>query len=345
MSLSRIVWVDHLKALGIFLVVLGHHGIPRFVGQLIYSFHVPLFFFIAGYLFDFQRFGNARQFLFQRFRTLIIPYFSLAVVNYLFWLIVVRSLPIGKGELQIPATQPLLGIFYAVGVGQWRIPLSAALWFLPCLFVTELLFWGIGKLCKQNKLKIACALLVAGIAGYMDSTFIRFRFPWSMDVALTAVVFYGMGFVLKEDVVKKKNTAFWDKMVMAGACYALLAFFCFFNRGADMNGNHYNNPGLFYAAAFFGIYGTIGVSQMIPSNRLMAFIGRNTLLIMGLHGMALFVLKIIFNLCWKTTPPLGSISLASGVALSVAQIVLLVPAIWMINRYFPFLLGRKNPSA
>ena len=35
-----------------FLMVMGHTGIPRIGNQWIYSFHMPLFFFISGFLFN-----------------------------------------------------------------------------------------------------------------------------------------------------------------------------------------------------------------------------------------------------------------------------------------------------
>ena len=43
-------WIDNLKGFGILLVVIGH-AIPREgFGQWIYAFHMPLFFFISGFL-------------------------------------------------------------------------------------------------------------------------------------------------------------------------------------------------------------------------------------------------------------------------------------------------------
>ena len=45
-------WINNLKGFGILLVVLGHI-LPRdSFGQWIYAFHVPLFFYLSGYLFS-----------------------------------------------------------------------------------------------------------------------------------------------------------------------------------------------------------------------------------------------------------------------------------------------------
>lgn len=54
-SRNRISYIDQLKGIAIFLVVLGHviehnAGRDNFLWTLIYSFHMPLFMFVSGYL-------------------------------------------------------------------------------------------------------------------------------------------------------------------------------------------------------------------------------------------------------------------------------------------------------
>lgn len=52
-SINRKFWLDSVKVFGITLVVFGHFTPDYkndFLCQLIYSFHMPLFFIISGYL-------------------------------------------------------------------------------------------------------------------------------------------------------------------------------------------------------------------------------------------------------------------------------------------------------
>ena len=72
---ERNVWVDYAKAIGIILVVYGHvargvfnAGLPmdeaRFVlvDSIIYSFHMPLFFFLSGlFFFDEKKLENKKK--------------------------------------------------------------------------------------------------------------------------------------------------------------------------------------------------------------------------------------------------------------------------------------------
>ena len=47
----RLSWVDVLKGIGIILVVVGHVYLNRTVRDWLYSFHMPLFFLAAGWVY------------------------------------------------------------------------------------------------------------------------------------------------------------------------------------------------------------------------------------------------------------------------------------------------------
>lgn len=54
---ERFVIIDNLYTYGMLLVLLGHVGLSpgfdnTYIYKWIYAFHMPLFFWIAGYLFD-----------------------------------------------------------------------------------------------------------------------------------------------------------------------------------------------------------------------------------------------------------------------------------------------------
>lgn len=82
-----------LSVWGILLVVLGHSGMAEpeigqhvvFLKTWIYSFHMPLFFFISGYLFsltnpDFLKIKTG-HFLFKKVKRLLVPYFTLGLLS------------------------------------------------------------------------------------------------------------------------------------------------------------------------------------------------------------------------------------------------------------------------
>ena len=92
---SRSLWVDYAKAIGIILVVYGHvargvhsaglsidEGIYRMVDAVIYSFHMPLFFFLSGVFFlsSLQKHGVPGT-LAAKLRTVAWPYLVWSVLQ------------------------------------------------------------------------------------------------------------------------------------------------------------------------------------------------------------------------------------------------------------------------
>ena len=85
--MNRNLSIDALKAFAIFLVVLGHFLQSTILDfdnnhlfRFIYSFHMPLFIFISGYL-SYRNEGIQSDFLKRRFLSLLIPFFSWMVVS------------------------------------------------------------------------------------------------------------------------------------------------------------------------------------------------------------------------------------------------------------------------
>lgn len=83
---SRIPWIDLAKGITILLVVLGHISfLPKPILGIIYSFHMPLFFFLSGVLL-FRRQEAFSSFALKKARTLIRPYYVfLAIQSIVFY--------------------------------------------------------------------------------------------------------------------------------------------------------------------------------------------------------------------------------------------------------------------
>ena len=125
--------INFLKALAILIVVSGHLEfslIPMFPP---YSFQVILFFFIAGMLFK-EKYGFF-ELVKKRIKTLIIPYFLYEIFY------------IGITFL----IAPIVGKFWGMRVNFYnelimpfltghQLDLISPLWFVPCLFITLILY-------------------------------------------------------------------------------------------------------------------------------------------------------------------------------------------------------------
>jgi fucose 4-O-acetylase-like acetyltransferase len=87
MKTTRLISIDIAKAICIILVVIGHYNpdnSPEWynqLNQLIYTFHMPLFVFVSGYVYWATRKPvNYKDFIEKKFNRLMIPYFFVSVI-------------------------------------------------------------------------------------------------------------------------------------------------------------------------------------------------------------------------------------------------------------------------
>ena len=102
--------IDIAKGIGIFLMVMGHTISNKIALQWIYSFHMPLFFFLSG-VFHSQG-KNYKEFLEKKVKTLLVPYFFFSIILFLFFLIVSKNIGFSAGE-NLSVKENFIGIFLA----------------------------------------------------------------------------------------------------------------------------------------------------------------------------------------------------------------------------------------
>ena len=80
---KRIEYIDIARGIGILLVVMGHNDfavVSPFLYKLIYSFHMPLFFFLSGYFLNSAT--GFWPFVKKRFNALLKPFFFTVASSY-----------------------------------------------------------------------------------------------------------------------------------------------------------------------------------------------------------------------------------------------------------------------
>lgn len=73
---NYILWVDCAKTIGIFLVVLGHLWYKNkypIINQYIYSFHIPLFFILSGFVFNYNKKIKFKEYTKLKFFRILLP--------------------------------------------------------------------------------------------------------------------------------------------------------------------------------------------------------------------------------------------------------------------------------
>lgn len=154
-----------MKGMGILLVVLGHVSLIEPLNTVIYAFHMPLFFFISGFLFFSSR---KEHFAVRRVKSLLTPYFVFSLLTFCYWAFLERRL---RGQTGIPVFAPLLNIFIGQG-GKEGYAFNVVMWFIPCMLMTQLAFY-LGERFIKNRYFLAAAIVFLSAAGYLYSLFSR----------------------------------------------------------------------------------------------------------------------------------------------------------------------------
>lgn len=189
MGKNRLRYIDIAKGIAMICVILGHLGSSN-INRVVFTFHVPLFFFITGFFTNNKR--PTKEFLKVKFRTLIVPYVLTCIV-----IIILGTL---KGLISGDAISALKTWSYAslYGAGfssskSFNIPAIGALWFLLATF------WGscflrISLDFNMHRRIAFIACLFA--AGYFSRAL--FWFPFSLQAGACATLFMYMGFLYKD---------------------------------------------------------------------------------------------------------------------------------------------------
>ncbi|MDD6831784.1 MAG: acyltransferase family protein [bacterium] len=120
---KRISYIDNLRAFCLILMVFGHTGLTLEVKNLVYSFHMPIFYFLSGMLYHGTGTSICRYFGKKAYR-LLIPYCLWSLIFY-FSAYVWRT---------APSANSLSDAFlYGIGLQGG----GGALWFLTSLFWTH----------------------------------------------------------------------------------------------------------------------------------------------------------------------------------------------------------------
>lgn len=190
---SRLNWLDSAKGIAMILVILGHELQPFFeelgspVVVFIYSFHMPLFFLITGFLFSNKNLQkNFASYSKIKLKRLILPYFIYQIISILF---INGFTYLTTHQFRYNLIETLQQLFYLNGTVGWNSPL----WFLVVLFFLELLMYFILR-CpfKIQWILVGICFL---IGGFLTST--QEVYPLGLNVIFTGVIFYYGGVRLK----------------------------------------------------------------------------------------------------------------------------------------------------
>ena len=342
MPRKRLTYLDMAKGIGIFLVILGHiEYIREDTLKWISSFHMPLFFVIGGILAYEKREEGRPLFsaLAARARGTLVPYAAFTIM-----LLTINTLEhfLDPGALS-GAQLARQYVDAATGYG------IHILWFLPAYFTAGAIFLLLERRLRPVSRNLAILLLAVGAYGVTvifrldqyavtDLPLIGFA---GMDLLITllrgilAMPFLLMGWYLGAFYGRLPRKAFpvLALLLIPGGILALhLSVF-------DLH-YLYVEP-WHYLAAFLSCAGLTALMRALPAIRPLAWLGRNSLVIMCTHAAFFVVYYVSLGMFFiDNRIPLPQAVFNLGVAVLVCAAEF--PVVLIFNRYFGYLLGRKS---
>ena len=200
MDRQRNSTLDIMKGIGIILMMLAHlvftQGMSK---QIIHSFHMPLFFILAGvFAKDILDISSYRQFTVKNARRLLLPYF------------VTMMMLCAWGAIQTIAKydisyflRHLLSMLSASADGwdtQWGLIYAGPMWFLIALFAVREIFVGIQYVCRHvheryKDLLIFCISVALSVISVYVHPLLP-SLPFCIMQAFTAIAFYAIGWYM-----------------------------------------------------------------------------------------------------------------------------------------------------
>lgn len=325
---NRLAWIDTARGIGLFFVFIGHLRIPG-ASTWVYTFHMPLFFFLSGLLYPgFEKYSFG-QFAWQRFKRLVIPYFTLGAGILLFNYLIYAW----HHEPSTTYYEPLRS--FLIQEHFWTV------WFLAALYLTQLIYYGIDWCFHRWRGAVTIASLAMCLFGFWRYRMGFGSLPWNLDVAFVAQFFFHMGYQfmhmerIREWFVGTMPTVRLIGIVsvcLAINTVAAKACIVLSGHSLDMSMGLYGNELMTMIAAIAGILGIVTLSSVLKS-RFMTYLGRNTMILFAWHS------RIVIVACGLIFAHLGlfqtlsmTTSILRAATMLFAILVILIPINEFIKR-------------
>lgn len=316
---QRNEWIDYTKAFGIMLVVYAHVArglynagiaIPKsffeITDSVIYSFVMPLFFFLSG-LFFYNSFSKrgARGLVLSKVDTIVYPYILWSIIQ---GVIEAALANYTNSDVTVAEVFSLL----------WSP--RAQFWFLYALFIFFLLASAIYSVVSK---RAAVVVFLLSVVAYLTPSIRPEGFIF--DVIPQHFVFFAFGIVFSLYLDARQLARFWVigllALMFAGVQY-------YFHYTLDLHYTDYGPVGLL--AALISIVFMVALSTRLSEkpNRLMLFIGTSSMAIYLMHILAGSGGRVVLKALIGTEAYIAHMLVGFAVGLFAP-----LAAVWVVKRY------------
>ncbi len=273
---------DIAKGIGVILVVVGHvQELPFPFLVWIFSFHIPLYFFLSGLFVKKETTEPFLSSLKKNVTGLLVPYCVFSAVFIL--LDVLFRDPLSSPKLEVK--------LFLTGQGGYAI-----LWFFFALFFVRLLL-EIGKRLIKNRILLSLLFLGFVTAGFLLHRLFLFN-TFKIATILYSSGFYYLGFLLSDrkpfHTMTSREKWYLFPVFLGLNVLGTYMLVRLYGTTLDLNSATSFDILLNYATALCGIFFTILLSRILTKTPLLtpfSYLGKHSLIFYPLLGYIPFKLE------------------------------------------------------
>lgn len=248
--------LDFLKGFGILLMVMGHIGFGSHFDHIIHMFHMPLFFILAGCVFNPLNYNLAK-----RAKRLFVPYIVFVVIN------ITVSISCNTIDYKWFANAILCPTDSIAGVA----------WFLPVLFGAQSIVVLEYRLLRTQKSVFIISVLLMCVAIVLPRNML-----FSIETMLFSQFYIVIGMIIKGQKIHMKSFRGWVKWLLlsVGIVYAL------WNGTNNLRtGNYGKIPIMYPIISVLIVVMLIAVcrNRWVEKDKVITYFGRYSLVYMGFN--------------------------------------------------------------
>lgn len=288
MQITHFVWIDWLKAIGIILVVLGHTvGNTTLTSFWIYSFHMPLFFSISGFLLPIISHMSWKDFIYKRLSKLFLAYLLFALLGGLFGILFAQFSQSVHMPLSTAVTCAAEALLYSSGTITSNLKINPlALWFFPALIIGQILTFGI--------LRLPSRLRVSAVAACMAAAYLmrNLALPWETESAFAAVPFLFVGYALRcrehwQEFLSALNPLVIALLFISGSAIGIKYGL------RDLRSSSFGNPLLACLSSGILILSITAIAMKLPRLKGITYIANASIVIFSIQPLLFIIIDSV----------------------------------------------------
>ena len=351
---GRIPGLDTARFLGLLLMYDGHvvervmylqNAAAAAQYKFIYSFHMPLFFVLAGVVAK-DRSQPLGAFLRSRLASRVVPllFFNLLLAA----LSLAHSPDFPPFPLVTAADYGRAALASVTVLTLFNVPT----WFIMCLVSVEILHFAVSGFLRGSVLRIAAAAVVFYAGGYLLNSRYDFfgagRNVWFWNEAITMYAFYLVGVLIRRSGWLGRPLAAPAAWLGAAAAFAVVFLTYDLNQGpfrllpavVILAAGH-GHWLLFPLTALAGTAGVLLAARALPRWRWMEDLGRNGLVLLAFNGVVYHHVNGPMAAWFAAHLPGAGWSVAAFAAgLTALSVAAGAPVVGALVRWVPQLVGR-----